>query len=336
MKPVEAQFYTVNSDIVECTLCPHHCKLKNGQSGICKTRQAIDGKLFTLAYGNPCSLNIDPIEKKPLYHFYPASKSFSIATAGCNLGCLNCQNSSISQVSPAEISSYNLSPLEIVEQAVKYKASSISYTYTDPVVYYEYALECSKIARERNIKNVIVSAGYINEEPLRELCKYIDAANIDLKVFDNEVYRKLNKATLAPVLNTLKTLKENNIWLEITNLIIPQWTDNLDTIKRMCNWLLENGFDETPIHFSRFYPQNKLSNVSPTPVATLEKVFAIAKDSGLKYVYLGNVTGSNGENTYCHICNKLLVERNGYLIARNNIRNGACMFCGTLISGRFE
>ncbi len=285
----EAYHYTSKDGATQCNLCPHQCLLQDGKIGICRTRVNEGGKLYTLAYGNPCAAHIDPIEKKPLYHFYPASQIFSISTAGCNLRCLNCQNWSLSQVSPRETRNYELMPEEVVDFCLKKDCKSIAYTYGEPIVYYEYTIDTAKIAKEKGIKNVMVSAGYINEKPLRELCQYIDAANIDLKGFDATTYEKLNSAKLHPVLNTLKVLAEEGVWLEITNLVVPTYSDDLDEITRMCNWLVENNLENYPLHFSRFSPMHKLDDLPSTPVETLKKAHAIALEAGIKYVYIGNV-----------------------------------------------
>jgi len=332
----EAIYYINTPKGLKCKLCPQHCEIKEGKVGDCRTRENIDGKLYTLVYGNPCAVHIDPIEKKPLNHFLPQSLAYSIATAGCNLACLNCQNYTISQVSPRDTRNYDLMPDQVVEEALKYNTRSIAYTYSEPIVYYEYVYDTAKIARLKGLKNVFVSAGYINEQPLREICKYLDAANIDLKSLSDETYEMLNAGTLEPVLNTLKVMKEEGVWLEITNLVVPSWTDNLDMISKMVDWLYENGFEDTPLHFSRFHPAYKLTNLPPTPVETLNKAREIAMNKGLKYVYIGNVPGTEGDNTYCPNCKKLLVERKGYQILQNNIKDGKCSYCGTPIAGVWE
>ena len=293
----------------------------------------IEEKLYCYAYGNPCAVHVDPIEKKPLYHFYPTSAAYSIATAGCNLACLNCQNWEISQTSPKKTRNYDLPPEKVVEEAIQNKCKSIAYTYSDPVAFWEYTYDTAKIARQEGIKNVLVSAGYIHEKPLREWCKYIDAANIDLKSFSDEIYEMLNAGTLEPVLNTLKILKEENVWLEITNLIVPDWTDDMDMIKKMCDWLAENGFNNTPLHFSRFHPQYKLTNLPATPASVLNQAKDIAHTAGINHVYIGNVPGTKASNTHCPGCKKLLIERKGYYITTNKIKNGNCEFCSEQISG---
>ncbi len=331
----EAMFYEKYDFGVKCLLCPRECFLQEGSRGICRVRENHNNTLYSLVYGKPVALHIDPIEKKPLFHFYPESAAFSIATAGCNLRCLNCQNWEISQSNPEDLQSYNLSSQQVVEEAAKNNCTSIAYTYSEPIVFYEYTYDIAKLAREQGIKNVLISAGYINEKPLRTLTKFLDAANIDLKSFSNSTYQKLNGGTLDPVLRTLKVLNEEGVWLEITNLIIPNWTDDLDMIKKMAKWLYDNGFENTPLHFSRFHPEYKLQNVPPTPVETLTRARKIALEQGLKFVYIGNVPGHDGEHTYCPNCNKLLIERKGFLIIQNHIKNGKCEYCNTEIPGRW-
>lgn len=329
----EAMFYEKYDTGVKCLLCPRECFLQEGVRGVCRVRENHNNTLYSLVYGKPVAIHIDPIEKKPLFHFYPESASFSIATAGCNLRCLNCQNWEISQSNPEELQSYGLSPEEVVNEAKRNNCKSIAHTYSEPIVFYEYTYDTAKLAKGKGIKNVLVSAGYINEKPLRELAKYIDAVNIDLKSFSNSIYQKLNKGTLETVLRTLKVLKEEGVWLEITNLIIPGWTDDLNMIKNMTKWLYDNGFEDTPLHFSRFHPDYKLQNVPPTPIETLTKARKIAMEQGLKFVYVGNVPGHEGENTYCPSCGKLLIERKGFLITQNHIRNGKCEYCNATIPG---
>ena len=279
----------VTSGSVLCLLCPHNCQLKEGQKGICRTRINCGGQLYTLAWNNPCSIYIDPIEKKPLYHFLPGTRVLSLATAGCNLRCLNCQNYSISQFSPDALQSHKLTAQEIVEKAIEHKTESIAYTYTEPTVYFEYMLEIAKLAHQNGIKNVMVSNGYINREPLLELCNYLDAANIDLKTFDNNTHLKLTGAKLQPVLETLLTLKEAGVWLEITHLLIPGYSDNLTVFKEMCQWLVSKNFAQTPLHINRFFPTFKLTDSQPTSLATLRDAKKIALECGLEHVYNGNI-----------------------------------------------
>lgn len=329
----EARFYEVTPRGVKCLICPNECTLKEGELSVCNNRINKNGKLYTIAYGNPCAVHVDPIEKKPLYHFLPESRAFSIATAGCNLACLNCQNWTISQTSPLKTRNQDLMPAEVVNQSINYGCKSIAYTYSEPITFYEYTYDTAAIARDKNIKNVMVSAGYINKTPLRKLTKVIDGANIDLKSFKDSIYLKLNGGTLQPVLDTLITLKEEGVWLEITNLIIPNWTDDSAMIKEMCKWLVANGFSDTPLHFSRFHPTYKLTQLPPTPVATLTKAYAIAKEAGIDYVYIGNVPGLDQSNTYCPSCGKILIERKGYKIVANNVLNSKCRYCNQSVSG---
>jgi len=329
----KALFYTPTAKGMKCLICPNECQIKPGEHGECRTRLHYEGELYATAYGNPCAVHIDPIEKKPLNHFFPQSEAFSIATAGCNLACLNCQNWEISQASPLETHNQDLMPGKVVEECLKYKCKSIAYTYSDPVAFYEYTLDTAKIARVSGVKNVLVSAGYINKEPLRELARFIDAANIDLKSFRNDIYEMLNAGTLQPVLDTLIFLKDNGVWLEITNLIIPDWTDDFEMIKQMCDWLAENGFADYPLHFSRFHPLYKLAQLPATPAETLVKARKIAMDAGLNYVYIGNIPGTDAQNTSCPKCKKLLVERKGFTVTKNIIINNKCPFCGAMIAG---
>ncbi|MBN2482034.1 MAG: AmmeMemoRadiSam system radical SAM enzyme [Bacteroidales bacterium] len=328
-------FYSEVPQGARCLICPNECTIKEGDTGDCRNRMNVNGTLYSIAYGNPCSANVDPIEKKPLYHFIPTSYAYSIATAGCNLACLNCQNWTISQSSPLETKNYDLMPDAVIEEAVKNNCRSIAYTYSEPVTFFEYTYDTAKLARRRGIKNVLVSAGYINEEPLRELARYIDAANIDLKSFSDSIYLKLNGGSIKPVLNTLLVLKEMNVWLEITNLVIPTWTDDFNMIRQMCEWLYSNGFSDCPLHFSRFHPQYKLTRLPATPVSTLEKAREIALETGLKYVYIGNVSGTEAEHTYCPNCHKIVVERKGYRILSNSIVSGRCKYCNEVIQGHW-
>lgn len=330
----EALYYTkIDEETLQCDLCPRRCLLTNGMRGFCRVRQAEAGKLYTLVYGNPCSYHIDPIEKKPIYHLLPATSAFSVATAGCNLRCKFCQNWAISQRPPEETDNVQMSPQEVVELALKNNCSSIAYTYSEPIIFYEYMLDTAKLARLKGLKNVMVTAGYINEEPLRELCKYIDAANVDLKGFDEKYLRRVCGQELGPLLAALKIFKEEGVHLEITNLIVPTLNDDMQTIEKMCVWIRDNLGEETPLHFSRFTPMYKLKNLYLTPAATLEKAKQVAEKVGLKYVYIGNVPGHPAGKTFCPDCGALLIERIGYSVKQNNIVAGNCKFCGRPIPG---
>ncbi len=321
---------------VRCLLCPHGCLIGEGKRGICRTRVNHGGCLYTLAYGNPCSLAIDPIEKKPLYHFFPGSDIFSLATAGCNFHCLNCQNWSISQESPDKITHYNLTPRQVVEQALSYHVPGIAFTYTEPAVYYEYMLDIAEQARQENLKTVLVSNGFINPIPLENLCRVLDAANIDLKCFDDTCYRELTGGRLQPVLDTLLALKAARVWTEITHLIIPGRTDNPALFEAMCRWLVKNGFADTPLHISRFFPTYKLSGLPPTPVETLVKARETALQQGIRYVYIGNAPELNAEDTLCPGCSHVLVKRKGFGSGKIHIKENRCTYCGTHVPGVWE
>ena len=324
----------VRDDIVQCVLCPRKCVLAPGQRGICTVRINKDGLLYTLGYGNPVAVNIDPIEKKPFFHVLPGTEAFSIAVAGCNMRCLFCQNWQISQSKPDEVTAYDMPPETVVAEALKNNCPFIVYTYTEPTVFYEYMLDISKLARQKGLMNGMHTCGYINPEPLKELLKYMDAVNVDLKGFREDFYNKMGMmASLSPVLDTLKTIKREGVWLEITNLLIPGQNDDPEDIKKMCLWIKENLGDDVPLHFSRFMPSFRLQNLPPTPVEKLEEAYAIACRIGLKYVYIGNVPGHPRESTYCPKCKKLIVKRVGYRVLENNIQDGKCKFCGYGISG---
>ena len=329
----EAMFQEETARGIMCRICPNECVLKEGELSKCNNRKVIKSKLYTLAYGNPCSVNVDPIEKKPLYHFLPRSRAFSIATAGCNLVCLNCQNWTISQTSPDKTRNYTLPPQKVVSECISKDCRSIAYTYSEPVTFYEYAYDTASIARKEGIKNVFKSNGYIYPEPLEKLCSVIDAANIDLKAFSNTTYLKLSGGKLQPVLDSLKIYRDKGVWLEITNLIVPGWTDNMDEIRKMCRWLCDNGFKNVPVHFSRFHPTYKLEQLPPTPVEVLNNAVKIASEEGLKYIYTGNVPGHEMSDTRCPVCKTVLIVRQGYRIASNNMPGGKCAKCGTSIDG---
>ena len=324
----------VNREFVQCKLCPRNCVIANGQRGVCTVRINRGGTLYTLGYGNPVSLAVDPIEKKPFFHVEPGSPVFSLAVAGCNMRCLFCQNWQISQSKPDEAGNYKLSPEEVVGEVMKNKCRYIAYTYTEPTVFYEYMLDIARIAKERGLKNTMHTCGYVNRGPLVELLKYMDAVNVDLKAFDDKFYNKMGMmAQLEPVLETIKTIKERGVWLEITNLVIPGENDDPQDLRRMCAWIKKNVGDEVPLHFSRFMPTFRLTNLPPTPVEKLEEARKIAMEIGLKYVYIGNVPGYEGEDTRCPNCGKIVVERRGYSVEEVNIKGGGCKFCGYRIAG---
>ena len=332
-KRIEARYVIETPKGLRCLICPNECTLKEGELSECKNRKVIDGKLYALGYGTPCAIHADPIEKKPLMHFYPTMQTLSFGVAGCTFTCLNCQNSEISQVSPEETQNIEASPQSIVQTAVENGYPAIAYTYTEPISFFEFTYDTAVLARKAGIKNILISNGYINPKPLKELTPFIDAANIDLKVFDDEVYQQLTGGKLEPVLNTINYLKKNNVWLEITNLIIPGWTDDMDTIKKMCKWLASNKLQDTPLHFSRFHAAYKLNKVKSTPLKSLIKAREIALNEGIKYVYIGNVPEIDGENTLCHNCEKVLIQRQGFHVVSNELKNSECPACGTKIPG---
>jgi pyruvate formate lyase activating enzyme len=334
VSPREAMFYEkIDKDTIRCQLCPRQCTLKNGMYGFCRARKPEGGKQYTLAYANPSAVHIDPIEKKPLFHFLPATSAFSIATAGCNFRCKYCQNWEISQFTPEETVNYSLPPDEAVNNAVEHGCSTIAYTYSEPSIFYEYMLDTAKIARAKGVKNIYHSNGSLNPRAVEELSPWLDAANIDLKGFTQEFYGEICEGYLDTVLNTLKILKKNKVHLEITNLMISSLNDDMETVKKMCQWIHDELGKDTPLHFSRFYPTFKLKNLAPTPVKTLEAARQAALEAGLDYVYIGNVPGHEGENTYCPKDKKALIRRLGYQVVENNITDGKCKFCGTEIPG---
>jgi pyruvate formate lyase activating enzyme len=328
-----ATYYSHTNFGLQCNLCPHACLIAEGEVGQCRTRFRRKGELYSASYGLACSLNVDPIEKKPFYHFLPQSKAFSVATAGCNLTCLNCQNSSISQASPSATDHYDFKGKELVLLARNNKCQSIAYTYTEPTVFYEYMFDIARSARPAGLNNILVSNGYINQRPLRKLCGWLDAANIDLKSFSDETYVKLTGGTLKPVLESLKIIMQENVWLEITNLIIPGWTDDMETIRLMCDWLFEAGMADCPLHFSRFFPTYKLTEIPPTPVETLLEAREIALNAGMRYVYLGNVPDTDLDDTICPSCKKTIVKRQGYTVTDIQVKHCRCGFCGEEIAG---
>jgi len=321
---------------VLCKLCPRACVLGEGQLGFCRARKNIGGRLYSLGYASPCAIHVDPIEKKPFFHVLPGTTSLSIASAGCNLRCRFCQNWQISQFSPLETDNIHAPPERLVSWAIKEGSRSLAYTYTEPTNFYEFMLDTSRLAKAKGLFNVAHSNGYINPGPLRELLKYMDAINIDLKAFDRAFYREICEAELSPVLETLKTIRAQKVWLEITNLVIPRRNDNIESIRYMCRWIVRNLGPETPLHFSRFFPTYKMTGLPPTPVSTLERARAAAIEAGLRYVYIGNVPGHPGESTFCPSCGRLIVKRSGYSILSFDIRRGACRFCGRRIEGIWE
>ncbi len=322
---------------LRCQLCPKGCVIGPGESGDCRVRVNLDGKLRSVTYGFPTAVHVDPIEKKPLFHFHPGTGIFSIATVGCNLHCRNCQNWEISQQDPAASKARKLLPKDLPTVAQRYDCTAVAYTYTEPLVYYEYTLDCCQAAKAAGLDNVLVTAGYINRKPLQQLCRVVDAANIDLKAYSDKFYRDICDATLKPVLNTLVTTKAAGVLVEVTHLIIPTLNDRDDELRALCRWIKENLGADTPLHFSRFYPQYQLRNLPPTPKKTLVRAREIARAEGLKFVYIGNILVENAGSTFCPKCGKLLVDRQGYRIRRNLLQETSqCPDCKTEIYGRWQ
>jgi pyruvate formate lyase activating enzyme len=295
----------------------------------------LDGRLRAVTYGFIAAAHVDPIEKKPFYHYFPGEKILSIATVGCNLHCKGCQNWQISQANPEDVESHPMSPEDVVALAIREGIPLIAYTYTEPLVYYEYTRDTAALGRENGLRSAIVSAGYANEEPVRALFKVVDAATIDVKAFDDAVYRDVCGGGLRPVLNTLVIAREEGAWLEVSNLVIPGLSDDPGKIRLLSRWIRDNLGAETPLHFLRFVPHYRLQNLPPTPVETLETAWKIARDEGLVNVYLGNVGGHESEDTRCPSCGQVVIERVGYRIVGNSISGGKCPGCGATIAGVF-
>lgn len=356
----EARFYEALQDgRVLCTLCPHNCHIPEGGRGVCGVRYNAGGQLHTLVYGRVVSRNVDPIEKKPLYHFYPGSTAYSIATVGCSLRCAFCQNWEISQwpkehlakrIAPgneietrepvcpwlaeleATIPGERVTPQAIVDAALATGSTSIAYTYTEPTIFYELAYDTAVLARERGLKNVFVTSGYINEAPLRELAKVVDAANVDLKYFKEQSYQRISGVRLQPILDAIRLYHDLGVWVEVTTLVIPGVNDSDEELQSIARFVHSVGV-EVPWHISQFYPAFKMLDRPVTPMETLQRAGDIGRAEGLRYVYEGNVPGVKGEDTYCYHCGSLLIDRYGFHVQRNRLRSGCCPDCGTTIDG---
>ena len=332
----EAMLYEKLSDgKVKCNLCNHRCTIKDGNYGICGVRQNTDGSLYTLVYDKIIASHIDPIEKKPLFQFYPGSTAYSVATVGCNFKCKHCQNADISQL-PMERKGYvvgeKIGPEEMAEAARRSGCQSIAYTYTEPTVFFELAYDTAQKAHDKGIKNIFVSNGYMTPEALKEISPYLDGINIDLKAFTEKFYKDICGARLAPVLDTIRLAKNLGIWVEVTTLVIPTLNDSEDELRQIAEFLTDADVS-IPWHISQFYPTYQLTNLPRTPVETLHRAREIGLESGLRYVYEGNVPGRGNENTYCHGCGELLIERWGYSIQKNTIIEGQCPSCGSPVAG---
>lgn len=331
----EAKLYRkLKENKIQCDTCAHHCSLIQGQRGICGVRENRDGVLVSLVYGKAIACHVDPIEKKPLFHFYPGTRSLSIATVGCNMHCLNCQNADISQM-PRDhnrIQGQDLSPQQLVQLAIDHRCRTIAYTYTEPVIYWDYAYDTARLAHKKGIKNIFVTNGYFSEKSLKEISPYLDGANVDLKFMNDKNYRSICGAKLQPVLDTIHSMKALNIWVEITTLLIPELNDSQDDLTALARFIhkCDPGI---PWHISRFHPTYKMTDRPPTPVDSIQKARQIGLEVGLKYVYTGNVPGEEGESTYCYHCNARLIHRWGFEVTANRLVNGKCPECGVTIDG---
>ncbi len=329
-----AQYYRkMSKGSVQCTLCPKECYVGRNGRGYCDVRENRDGEYYTLVYGRAASVNIDPIEKKPLFHVVPGSPIFSFATAGCNLECKNCQNWQLSQSRPEDLRALDLPPAKLVERARGSGCSLIAGTYNEPVIFYEYMLAVAREGKKNGVRSTIISAGYINREPMLELCRELAAVKVDLKSMRDEFYQSNCEGTLKPVLDTIELVREQGVWLEIVYLVIPGLNDSEEEIRDLARWTHEHVGADVPLHFSRFHPQYRLKHLPPTPYETLDRCYEIAREEGLHYVYVGNVPDHRGANTYCPKCGKLLIRRRLYQVAENHVRDGRCEFCGQSIPG---
>jgi pyruvate formate lyase activating enzyme len=339
MKAV-ARFWHKKNSKVYCDLCPVGCELKENQVGSCGVRVNLGGELITFTYGTVTSAAVDPVEKKPLFHFYPSHLTLTIATPGCNLHCRGCQNWQISQVPKGVVLREKtfeetfVEPSFIVEQALRYGCRSISYSYSDPTIFAEYMIDVARLAREKGLLNIMVTAGYINQKPLEEINRYMDAYSIDLKFFSDESYRKYSKGRLEPVLENIKYLFESGRWVELTTLIVPRYLDEKQ-LRGIAGWIRDNLSPWVPWHLSRFFPHYKALDLPPTPEEDLFGAYRIGKEEGLEYVYVGNLWGNDYESTYCPSCSRVVIERKGFQVLAVNLREGRCTFCGTEIKGVF-
>ncbi|MBN2567063.1 AmmeMemoRadiSam system radical SAM enzyme [Candidatus Woesearchaeota archaeon] len=330
-----AQFYEPlpgKPETVRCTLCPKFCVIPDGTVGFCGVRRNDGGTLVSLVYARPCSISIDPIEKKPLFHFLPGARTLSIGTVGCNLGCLYCQNAGIARAKPGEVQDYEAHPETVVELARQKGCEAIAYTYNEPTVFYEYVLDCARLARNAGLKNIIVTNGFINPAPLAKLLPLIDAANVDLKGFDPAFYRKVCAGELKPVLATIEAVARSDTWLEVTNLLIPGKNDSPEQLRQLVDWLADRAGRDVPLHLSRFFPHYRMAAVPPTPKGTLLEARRIAQER-LDHVYLGNIALAGGEDTVCPSCGETLIVRSGFGVIKNGLQDGACPRCGTRIRG---
>jgi pyruvate formate lyase activating enzyme len=337
LSSVEARHYKkVEGGGVECGLCPRHCFITDLERGYCGVRENRKDIYYTLVYGLPCSVNIDPIEKKPLFHFYPGTEAFSLATAGCNVNCKFCQNWEISQTRPEQTKNIELPPEEVVKICRERKVPTIAYTYSEPIIFYEYMYDIAELGHKSSTKSVMITGGFIEKEPLKELLPQLDAVKVDLKAIREDYYKKIVHGELQPVLDALVQIKNSGVWLEVVYLVVPTLNDTDEEFTDLARWIKTNLGTETPVHFSRFYPQYLLKNLPPTPTQTLERAYQICRAEGLEFVYLGNIPGHPAESTYCPTCSEVLIERRGYRINKYNLDGNQCPKCHRVIPGLFK
>jgi pyruvate formate lyase activating enzyme len=322
---------------IHCYLCPRHCHIAAGQHGFCYIRENVDGELVQLGYGRPAALAIDPIEKKPLFHFHPGSQILSLGTAGCNLGCQFCQNFDISKARSTQQNSLHVSPREIVDLALERGTPSIAFTYNEPTIWAEFVIDIAQLAHQAGLHTVMISNGYITREAFFDVYQHIDAANIDLKGFTENFYTKVTLSHLQPVLDVLRWLRrETKVWFEITNLMIPGLNDSPEETRELCDWILGELGDDVPLHFTAFHPDYKMLNLPPTPSATLDRARHIARERGIQYVYEGNVVTPEGGNTICPGCHRTIIRRSWQSVESCDIAHGRCLHCNAVIAGRFD
>ena len=332
----EAQFYEKQSEkSVKCKLCPRECVVGDRERGYCGVRENRGGTYYTLVHSRVASAHIDPIEKKPLFHFRPGTQVFSLATAGCNVNCKFCQNWEISQVLPEQVRSEFMPPEKVASLARDYSCGAIAYTYSEPVIFTEYVLDCARAGRELRVPSVVITNGAIQEAPLKKVCASVDAIKIDLKAFSEKYYQEVVNGKLKPVLDSLLIIRHSGVWLEIVYLVVPAHNDGDAEFRDLARWIKQNLGPDVPIHFTRFYPEYLLKNLPPTPLDTLERAKKIADAEGLHFVYIGNVPGNPAENTYCPKCRKAVVERAGFVVTQNRLHKGRCPDCQTQIPGRW-
>ncbi len=337
LSDVEARYYEkLDEGIVRCKLCPRECEVSDVERGFCGVRENQRGIYKTLVHSRVCALNIDPIEKKPFYHFRPGTDAFSIATAGCNVNCRFCQNWNISQVRPEQVKNIKISPSELVTECMSRKVPTIAYTYSEPVVFYEYMYDVAIEARKHDLENAVVTGGYIKNEPLDELLEVVDGVKVDLKSFSGQYYRDIVNGELEPVLNAIRRIHDSGTWLEIVYLVVPGMNDESSEIAELTKWMIGELGPDVPIHFTRFYPTYLMKNIPPTPIETLERIYRDARDAGLNFVYVGNVPGHEGESTFCPQCGETVVRRYGYRIDLTGLEQGRCRSCGRQIPGVWQ